>query len=423
MRGEDVLVGALSHSADTVYGVPGYPVSGIIRRLDACIPVNEKVALEYALGDSLSGRRSAVILKHVGLNACADPLINATTQGLGAGVVVLAGDDVEATASQNTQDSRYFGEIAQVPVIEPDPSSCAAAVEEAFAASERFSRVAILRVTPPLLEAEVAGDPPPVVRGTGTPAPPGLTMPGRAQRAAAGTAAMFHWARTHPLNRIHGTDIGAGMAPGDSRVVVVYPPPADPDQLAGIRELGRPFLREHRHLRPPPPAPAPETIRSRGWYRTFCAGCPFRDALSMLTERGMDAVCDVGCSILALNPPYSVGVASYGLGSSVAVAANSTGVCLIGDYALLHSGLNALIDVYAREIPLLCIVFNNRRLGMTGGTPAIDPLPALAWAAPIVCAADDHTTLSRILVPPERPVTVVIEGTCPDGESHERVEC
>ena len=55
--------------------------------------MNEKTALEYALGDSLSGRRAAVIIKNVGLNACADPLLQATAQGLICGVVIVAGDD------------------------------------------------------------------------------------------------------------------------------------------------------------------------------------------------------------------------------------------------------------------------------------------------------------------------------------------
>ena len=60
----------------------------------ALLTTNEKVALEHALGDSLAGRRAAVIVKHVGLNACADPLVHATAQGLRAGVVVVVGDDV-----------------------------------------------------------------------------------------------------------------------------------------------------------------------------------------------------------------------------------------------------------------------------------------------------------------------------------------
>ncbi|WP_292491165.1 hypothetical protein [Methanoculleus sp. 10] len=77
----------------------------------------------------------------------------------------------------------------------------------------------------------------------------------------------------------------------------------------------------------------------------------------------MRAACDAGCAVLAMNPPYRVGVATYGLGSSVAVAATGTGVALTGDYALLHSGLNALIDVYERGLLLLCIVLRTTGWG------------------------------------------------------------
>jgi len=64
MKGEEVIAGAIRTSADRTYTVPGYPVTGLARLLSAELVVNEKVALEYALGESLSGRRSAVVLKN-----------------------------------------------------------------------------------------------------------------------------------------------------------------------------------------------------------------------------------------------------------------------------------------------------------------------------------------------------------------------
>ena len=181
MIGEDAITRALLAAADRLYGVPGYPVSGVLEKTGAEPVINEKVAVEYALGDSLSGRRAAVILKNVGLNACADPFIEATTQGLLAGVVIVAGDDPDAGGSQNAQDSRYYGELAEVPVLEPGPHNVFEAVEEAFRASESFSRIVILRLTPDLLEAEVS--PRNVERKgkSGTIAPLNLTMKGRVQ--------------------------------------------------------------------------------------------------------------------------------------------------------------------------------------------------------------------------------------------------
>jgi TPP-dependent indolepyruvate ferredoxin oxidoreductase alpha subunit len=122
-----------------------------------------------------------------------------------------------------------------------------------------------------------------------------------------------------------------------------------------------------------------------------------------------------------MNRPYELGVTSYGMGASIAVAARSTKVALIGDYALLHSGLNALIDVYEKGLPLLCIVMKNDCAAMTGRQPACDPLPYLGWADPVVCRADDETTLERELVVTDRPRTLVIQGVCPEGSSHETI--
>ncbi|HMA06142.1 MAG TPA: thiamine pyrophosphate-dependent enzyme [Methanomicrobiales archaeon] len=425
MKGEEVLAKAIRRSADRFYTVPGHPVTGLARLLSAELVTNEKVGLEYALGDSLQDRRAAVVVKNVGLNACADPLVNATTQGLRAGVVVVAGDDLEAKGSQNVQDSRYYGELAQVPVLEPDGATCAAAVEEAFRASERFSRVAILRVTTPLLEGDC--DPGLVDREnrTGSLADPELTMRGRTMAADMRTRELFRWSTESPLNRLgsrKGGSVGAAAGKGEGRIVTVYPPPAGADRLSGLTELGRPFLREHRFLEPPPDPGQPERFSTRGHFRTFCPSCPFKGVMATLKEKGLRAICDMGCSVLAMNPPYQVGVAAYGLGSSVAVAARSTGIALCGDFALLHSGVNALVDTYEKHLPLLCIVLANNRLGMTGGQPGYDPVPYIGWANPVIIPAD-HPDLSRHIRKGKGPRTVIVEGNCPEGETYETVAC
>ena len=423
MKGEEVIAWAIRTSADRTYTVPGYPITNLSNLLSAELVVNEKVALEYALGESLEGRRSAVVVKNVGLNACADPLVNATTQGLRAGVVVVAGDDIEAQGSQNVQDSRFYGELAQAPVLEPDRTTCTAAVEEAFRVSERFSRVALLRVTPPVLEGECDPGSAGRLNYTGSLADPDLTMRGRAMAADRRTRELFRWSTENPLNRIGpGTGVSVGGAPGqgENRVVTVYPPPGHPALLSGIAELGRPFLREHRSLEPPPDPGEPERFSRRGHYHTFCPACPFKKVIAILRKQGRRAVCDMGCSVLAMNPPFQVGVAAYGLGSSVAVAARSTGIALCGDYALLHSGLNALVDVYEKHLPLLCIVLKNSRLGMTGGQAGYDPVRYLSWADPVIIPAG-HQDLSRVLEPGEGPKTVIVEVICPEGESYERV--
>jgi len=73
----------------------------------------------------------------------------------------------------------------------------------------------------------------------------------------------------------------------------------------------------------------------------------------------MKMICDAGCSVLRHEQAVCTGCCQLRHGASIAVAARSTQVALIGDYALLHSGLNALIDVYEKHLPLLCIVMKN----------------------------------------------------------------
>ena len=96
MKCLEMLAESLKTCTDRQYTVPGFPITELGGLVNAEMVINEKTALEYALGDSLSGKRAAVIIKNVGLNACADPLLQATAQGLIGGVVLVAGDDPDA---------------------------------------------------------------------------------------------------------------------------------------------------------------------------------------------------------------------------------------------------------------------------------------------------------------------------------------
>jgi indolepyruvate ferredoxin oxidoreductase, alpha subunit len=421
MKGVEAIADALLRYTDRQYTVPGFPITHLGSLTHAELVINEKTALEYALGDSLAGIRAAVIIKNVGINACADPLLQATTQGLVSGIVLVAGDDPEAKGSQNAQDSRYYGELAEIPVIEPDELSCYSGIEAALEASEQFSRVAMLRVTPQLLDADVQQSPVPRNDGKGRLSQRTWTMNGRVAAAEELYRTMFLWSDASPLNCWQGEPAGTGAAPGNTRIVTVNPVPADAARIREVHEVGRHFVRDHSGILPPVPQKLPESMEYRGFSRTFCKNCPFLLMMSILKDRNMTMICDAGCSILGMNRPYESGVASYGMGASIAVAARSTKVALIGDYALLHSGLNALIDVYEKRLPLLCIVMKNNCTAMTGRQPAYDPVPYLRWADPVICQADDKEVLNAELVVPDRPHTLIVEGLCPEGSSHETV--
>ena len=422
MRGVEALAEALCRYTDRQYTVPGFPITELGGLTKAEMVINEKTALEYALGDSLSRKRAAVIIKNVGVNACADPLLQAVVQGLVSGLILVVGDDPEALASQTAQDSRYYGELAELPVIEPDKSSCYSGVETALEASEIFSRISLLRLTPQLLESQADHNPVPRNDLRGRLSERTWTMNGRVTAAEELYRKMFSWVNTSSLNTWAGEPAGVGAAPGKSRIITVHPLP---DKAAGIRnfvEYGRPFVSDHRGLQPPVSRKRPQSMEERGYYRTFCRGCPFKLTMNIMKERDLSVICDAGCSVLAMTPPYELGLASYGMGASIAVAARSTHFALTGDYALLHSGLNALIDVYEKELPLLTIIMKNNCTAMTGKQKVYDPIRYLSFADPVICSADDELTLKQELVVPDRPRTLVIEGICPEGSRHETVE-
>jgi indolepyruvate ferredoxin oxidoreductase alpha subunit len=110
--------------------------------------VNEKVAYEVALANSMSGRRAAVAMKQVGLNVASDPFMRSAYLGVKGGLVVISADDPGPHSSQTEQDSRFFAMFAKVPVLDPSsPKEAKDMVGQAFELSERFEIPVMLRPT------------------------------------------------------------------------------------------------------------------------------------------------------------------------------------------------------------------------------------------------------------------------------------
>lgn len=156
---EAIAQAAIDAGIGGVYAYPGTPSTQIAEyiqqspeaqargvRSNWC--VNEKTAMEAALGMSYAGRRALVCMKHVGLNVAADPFVNAAITGTNAGLLVVVADDPSMHSSQNEQDSRFYGAFAQVPVYEPSNQQEAYdMVLEAFETSERLGVPVLMRIT------------------------------------------------------------------------------------------------------------------------------------------------------------------------------------------------------------------------------------------------------------------------------------
>lgn len=109
---------------------------------------NEKVAMEVAIGASISGVRSLCSMKHVGVNVASDPLFTVSYIGVNGGLVLVAADDPGIYSSQNEQDSRMVARSAMVPVLEPSDSEEARIfTKKAYEISEKYDTPVILRTT------------------------------------------------------------------------------------------------------------------------------------------------------------------------------------------------------------------------------------------------------------------------------------
>ncbi len=110
--------------------------------------VNEKVAFEIAYAAAITGLRTAVSMKQVGLNVASDPLMSAAYMGTKGGFVVISADDPGPHSSQTEQDSRFTAMSAKIPVLDPDsPGQAKEMIKLAFELSERYEIPVMLRPT------------------------------------------------------------------------------------------------------------------------------------------------------------------------------------------------------------------------------------------------------------------------------------
>ena len=159
MGNEAMGRGVVEAGATVVTSYPGTPASEILQSVvvftrETGAPVyaewsvNEKVAFEVALANSMSGRRSAVAMKQVGLNVASDPFMRSAYLGVKGGLVVIAADDPGPHSSQTEQDSRFFAMFAKVPVFDPSgPQEAKEMVGQAMELSERFEIPVMVRPT------------------------------------------------------------------------------------------------------------------------------------------------------------------------------------------------------------------------------------------------------------------------------------
>jgi indolepyruvate ferredoxin oxidoreductase alpha subunit len=131
----------------------------------------------------------------------------------------------------------------------------------------------------------------------------------------------------------------------------------------------------------PPFAASKRPMPSR---QPLCEDCPYiplMEALLGVMERhgGRDAFVvtgETGCMVRAQLAPWQILDVKYGMGSSIGLAAGMARagipqrlIALSGDSALIHSGLQQLIDAGLSGVDLLVIVLANQTTALSGGQP------------------------------------------------------
>lgn len=155
---EALAQAAIDAGISGVYAYPGTPSTEITEyiqrsktakelKIHSQWSVNEKTAMEAALGMSYAGKRALTVMKHVGLNVAADVFMNMSVAGINGGLVVVVADDPSMHSSQNEQDSRYYGKFAMIPILEPsNQQECYNITKYAFDLSEKLGLPVLIRL-------------------------------------------------------------------------------------------------------------------------------------------------------------------------------------------------------------------------------------------------------------------------------------
>lgn len=365
LSGNEALArGAYEAGVTVVAGYPGTPSTEILESLARYEDIhaewapNEKVALEVAAGAALAGARSLAVMKHVGVNVAADPLMTAAYIGVKGGLVLVSADDPGMFSSQNEQDNRHFARFAKIPLLEPSDSQEAKDfMGVAYEISEAFDTPVMIRTTTRLSHTRC-----PVMLGGRRDSPIGLGFDKNPEKCVMipANARQRHpvveqrlldleaYAVRSPLNRIEwlSRDRGfvvSGVAynyvkevfPGDSvlKLGMTHPLPKDlvrafangVGRLYIVEELD-PFIEEQvkamgyspqgKNLLPLTGEYTPEVLAYCLLGETvpagipltprppvLCPGCGHRAAFWVLGRLGLTVTGDIGCYTLAASRP------------------------------------------------------------------------------------------------------------------------
>ena len=384
---------------------------------------NEKVAMEVAIGASISGVRAMASMKMVGVNVASDPLYTVSYIGANGGLVIAAADDPGLYSSQNEQDSRCVARVAQVPVLEPSDSQEAKDFTKlAFEYSEKYDTPVMIRTTTRLAHSqgpvtledrqEIADKPYERCSAKNVMMP--ANAKGRHIHVEKRLKQMAEDACEFAINKAIYKDTSVGFI--TSGIPYTYVAEAMPEasvlKLGLVHPLPRKLIEEfaskvdklieeqvkswgiecigkelftlqgeysanmirERVLGMKLEIAAPAQVPARP--PILCPGCPHRSTFSVLKKLGIHGAGDIGCYTLGAVPPLNVIDTTVCMGASISTLHGmekakgkdyiKNWVALIGDSTFLHTGVNSLMNMVYNQSTGTVLILDNSTTGMTG---------------------------------------------------------
>ncbi|HWR01224.1 MAG TPA: thiamine pyrophosphate-dependent enzyme [Chlorobaculum sp.] len=289
---------------------------------------HEEVAMGMAMGVSLTGRRSAVVIKAHGFAKAGNAMVDAWTFGAEGGVVVIVAADREGRSSDTIFDPDSLVAGTKLPFLRLGPDEVYGGIIDAFIRSESMGMPVVILVE----DDDLAGY---------IPAPPVSSRPVRPVVVPA----------RDPLRHT--------LFPGNSN----YPHEVALAKLAGRdwRAIPRPEL-------PLIPDGLPEKFHAaiRAYMPVFDLLKGFRDRIDFIMG-------DTGTSSLFVCPPYNIVDATTYYGGSIPMAAGAISAgarkvwAIIGDWTFTAAGHLGLHEAFHQRLPVKVLIFHNRAAVATGG--------------------------------------------------------
>ncbi len=369
---------------------------------------NEKTALEASIGVAYAGKRAMTCMKHVGLNVCGDPFMNAAIIGT-KGVLVVVADDPSMFSSQDEQDSRFYGHWAMIPMLEPSNQQEAYdMVHYGYDLSADAKSFVLLPANAKRLYRDLIDKQPAFEEASAT---SGFNKYFDGPKKNIGiitTGIAYNYLMEN---------FPDGQCPYPVVKITQYPLPYDMinklydecDEIL-VLEDGQPFVEEHIKgflgkgknvmgrldetirrdgelnaekvakalgMDVPVMYKVPEVVTNRP--PALCQGCPHVDSYNalnavMANHKGGKVFGDIGCYTLGFNMGAINTTVCMGASITMAKGASEVGifpsVAVIGDGTFGHSGLTGLMDCVNEKANVVVMILDNDITAMTGGQPS-----------------------------------------------------